>query len=326
MLMKFLITNRGAVAPIFAIALIPMLGAAGAAIDFARAYQERTVIQDSLDGAALAGGRKVGVSTNDEIKAEIDKYYYDNIGNKITNPPALTMEPVTGGTITLTTQLHVPTTLLRIMNMDEIVFNMKTQAKAGMGTIELAMVLDNSTSMAGSKISTLKTAATDLTTKLFNLTSTSTQPDPVKMAVVPFASSVKVGSQYSNEAWVDTGNQSSYNADSLKSTSLLGAANVAASTTDNLALFNGLKDSSGNAITWAGCFQERPDPYDVSDDVATTATPGTLFVPMFAPDEPDNWTCSTSTCPYAGTSNSTRRYNGARTGQPELQQLPAGRR
>jgi hypothetical protein len=34
-------------------------------------------------------------------------------------------------------------------------------------------------------------------------------------------------------------------------------------------------------------------------------------VPMFAPDEPDNWTCSTSTCSYTGTSSSNRVYNGA---------------
>jgi hypothetical protein len=35
---------------------------------------------------------------------------------------------------------------------------------------------------------------------------------------------------------------------------------------------------------------------------------------MFAPDEPDNWTCSTSECAYAGSSSSKRRYNGAPDG------------
>jgi hypothetical protein len=39
-----------------------------------------------------------------------------------------------------------------------------------------------------------------------------------------------------------------------------------------------------------------------------------MFVPMFAPDEPDNWTCSTSNCTYVGSSNSTRKYTGAPTG------------
>ena len=53
---------------------------------------------------------------------------------------------------------------------------------------------------------------------------------------------------------------------------------------------------SGTGSAWAGCVEERQAPYDVQDDVASTATPATMFVPMFAPDEPDNWTCTTGTC------------------------------
>ncbi len=94
----------------------------------------------------------------------------------------------------------------------------------------------------------------------------------------------------------------------------------APSSTNPWSLLSGLKDSSGNAITWAGCVEERPDPYNVTDDPPSTAvTPTaaeakTLFEPMFAPDEPDNWTCSTSSCDYAGSTSSNRRYNGTPTG------------
>lgn len=40
--------------------------------------------------------------------------------------------------------------------------------------------------------------------------------------------------------------------------------------------------------TWAGCVEARPSPYNVDDTTPSTATPATLFVPMFAPDETDN--------------------------------------
>jgi Flp pilus assembly protein TadG len=40
--------------------------------------------------------------------------------------------------------------------------------------------------------------------------------------------------------------------------------------------------------TWQGCVEARPYPYDVNDSVPTTGNPATLFVPMFAPDEPGN--------------------------------------
>ena len=39
---------------------------------------------------------------------------------------------------------------------------------------------------------------------------------------------------------------------------------------------------------WQGCVEARPYPYNTNDAAPTTATPATLFVPMFAPDETDN--------------------------------------
>jgi hypothetical protein len=329
MLKRFVLHAGGAVAPLFAIAAIPMFCAVGAAVDFSRAYQERTVVQDALDAAALSGGKKIGGATNDEIKVEVEKYYYSNIGNKIENPPPLAMT-VVGGTVTLNTTLHVPTFFLRVVGLDEIVFNMATAAKAGMGTIEVMLALDNSGSMSGSKITTLRDAATELTNKLYALAVTSTQPDPVKMGVVPFAASVNVGPQYANASWMDTGSQNPYHADALKCYAAGGTLNssgvcsVSVGTSiNNFTLFSGLQNSSGNPIAWDGCVEERPEPYDADDTPAYTGGGPTLeqrktkFVPLFAPDEPDNWTCSTSGsafCPNSGSSSSNRRYNGAPSG------------
>ncbi len=175
----------------------------------------------------------------------------------------------------------------------------------------MALVLDNSGSMAGSKLSTLKDAASDLTDTVFNLANGSSLTDPVKVGVVPFAASVNVGPQYASASWMDTGAKGTYHGDAMES---YGASSV-----NNFTLFNSLKDSSGNAITWGGCVEARPIPYDVSDDAPSTATSPTaeqkktLFVPMFAPDEPDNWTCSTSSCSYNGSSSKVR-YNGAPSG------------
>ena len=42
-----------------------------------------------------------------------------------------------------------------------------------------------------------------------------------------------------------------------------------------------------NVASWGGCVESRPYPYNVTDDPATTATPATMFVPMFGPDETD---------------------------------------
>lgn len=42
------------------------------------------------------------------------------------------------------------------------------------------------------------------------------------------------------------------------------------------------------SVEWEGCVEMRASPYDLTDAVPTSATPDTLFVPFFWPDEPDN--------------------------------------
>lgn len=59
----------------------------------------------------------------------------------------------------------------------------------------------------------------------------------------------------------------------------------------------------GPFADWQGCVETRPAPYNYSDEPASTATPETLFVPMFAPDEPgERWDLPSN---Y----NSPRAYN-----------------
>ena len=152
--------------------------------------------------------------------------------------------------------------------------------------------------MAGSKISALKTAASDLATKLYGLAATSAQVDPVKMALVPFSGAVNVGPAHAADNWMDKTGIATTMGDNFEASSASTPVNV-------FDLFKAM-----NGMSWAGCVEERPMPHDVDDEAPTTGDPATLFVPMFAPDEPDNWTCSTSTCSHSG-SGSSRTYAGA---------------
>ena len=53
MSLRLIADQRGAVAPIFALILVPMVGLGGAAIDYARAAAARTAMQATLDATAL---------------------------------------------------------------------------------------------------------------------------------------------------------------------------------------------------------------------------------------------------------------------------------
>ncbi|MEJ0012158.1 MAG: pilus assembly protein TadG-related protein [Bauldia sp.] len=329
MWIQFLRDRRASVAPIFAVALLPMLVATGAAIDFSRAFRQRTVVQDSLDAAALAAGKQLGIIKDDDVKQLAQDFYGANVGNKVDVIPEMKPDITAGQpTLTLHTALQVPTYFLGLIGIKQFTFNLVAQSTQAMGTIEVALALDNSTSMClscsaadqnndSTKIGTLKKAAKSLVGTLYGLAATSTKPEPVKVSVVPFAGSVNVGPSVT---WIDKLGLGTKNA--MRDTGLLGAANAAPASFIPFSVFSTLKDSSGNDVTWGGCVETRTSPNDINDvppPLSTVTSPTTdealaMFEPMVAPDEPDNWTCTTSTCDDVGTQNSNRRYRGAPSG------------
>ncbi len=281
LLKRFARSCSGSVLPTFAIAFIPLFIAMGGVVDYTNAFDKKEVVQDAMDSAALAAGKKIGLLTMDELRQDVDHYYTSNIGDNLADPPTLTTS-VNVSTITLTTDLHVPTYFLGIIGLHELVFHLKSQATLALGTLEVMMVLDNSGSMTtNNNIATLRQAATNLTDTLYNLGATSTKPDPVKVGLVPFAAAVNIGSQYQNDAtatWLDKNGIATYAADTMDGS------------TDDVNPFSLISDMRNTS--WGGCVEMRPMPYDVTDDTPTSTNPDTMIAPMFAPDVPDNWTCS----------------------------------
>jgi Flp pilus assembly protein TadG len=52
---RFLLQSQGSVAPLLALALVPIVGLVGAAVDYSRASDVRTKLQAAMDSAVLAG-------------------------------------------------------------------------------------------------------------------------------------------------------------------------------------------------------------------------------------------------------------------------------
>ena len=318
--------TRGNVAVLFGLGLIPMVLGVGIAVDYGRALMVRERMQGALDAATLGVGSWPGLSEA-QMQSKAQEYFNANFkpSNSAASNSMGTVSPLhlstSGNSIIVSASASVPTTFMRVANIDHVDVVASTTVVVGMGTAEVALALDNSGSMTGSKIDALKTAASNLVDTLFAAAQNSPEADPIKIAVVPFAAGVNVGSQYASANWMDTGNKNPYHADAQR-------AYGAPSTTNNFTLLNSLKTSSGAAVTWGGCVEARPMPYDVTDDAPSTGSPSTLFVPMFAPDEPDNWTATTSNCTTANnctfacadggtscsSSSSTLVFNGAPPG------------
>lgn len=236
---------RGNVAILFGVAIIPLVLGVGVAVDYGRALLVRERMQGALDAATLAVASWPGLS-DAQMQAKAQEYFNANYptSNSFGAVSPLSLSN-SGNTIVVSVSGSVPTTFMRLANIDDVNVGASTTVLIGMGTAEVALALDNSGSMTGSKISALKAAASDLVDTLFTAAQNSVEADPIKIAVVPFAAGVNVGSQYADALWMDTGNANQNHADAQR-------AYGAPSTTNNFTLLSSLKTSRGAAVNWGG--------------------------------------------------------------------------
>ncbi len=195
----------GAAAVIFAITLLPMALAIGAAIDYAGAVRMRTTLTSSLDSAALSvavaqvSGQNVTM-THSALSSAVKKALLASLGAGYTMASTTVDANVdASGALTATAQITVPTKFMGLIGVRNMDVNAKTTVTLPAGPVEVAMVLDTTGSMAGAKIAALQTAATNLTNTLFSIPNASSN---VKVAVVPFTDYVNIGLADRNASWL----------------------------------------------------------------------------------------------------------------------------
>lgn len=261
--------ERGVVAVLFAITFAGMFLLAAIAVDFGRTQTELVRVQNAVDSAALAASHRLGLPDQDTSGPQKATAFFQ--ANLAKHPSVGVLDSVTldasKGEVGAKARGDMLSSLLRAAGLGDMGFKTNATVKRGKGTIELALVLDTSGSMAGTYIDDLKTAAQNLVNVVFTGVEGT---EKVKVGVVPFAASVNVGPANINAAWMDT-----------KGLAPTHFENFAQPKTR----FELLKQMG---VGWAGCVEARPAPHDVTDSTPTEKTPATLFVPMFNPDEPDD--------------------------------------
>jgi hypothetical protein len=117
--------ERGAVALIFAFALIPVLGFAGAAVDYVRATQSRGKVQAAVDGAALAAVL-AQVPTVSERQAAAQKVFGAIRSEGLIATPAFS---ITNTSATVTASGQVDTSLLKVLHVPQIAIASRAKAE-----------------------------------------------------------------------------------------------------------------------------------------------------------------------------------------------------
>jgi Flp pilus assembly protein TadG len=192
---NFIGNTSGSVAVILGIVATVMIGAAGIALDFAHASYIRTSLQHALDSAVLAASAS-HVQTEEEAEALIHEYMASNWKQKFPTL-AVDIKPKVGeDNVTGVATTQVPTLLMGILGIKEIGVRVSSTATASIDKIEVAMVIDNSSSMR-SNLDLLKNSLLSVVETLNNSLSSD-----IKYAIVPYSIYVNVGTSNKDESWL----------------------------------------------------------------------------------------------------------------------------
>jgi Flp pilus assembly protein TadG len=204
-LLPFRRDERANVAPMFAIAAIPILGLTGTAVDYSNANAARTAMQAALDSTALMLSKEANGLTQTQLNEKATQYFTANISNteakNIVVTPVFSTPQAGNFVLSLSASASVDLRFMKLFGQGSMPISSSMEIKWGIKKLELAMVLDNTGSMAqSSKMTHLKTAAHNLLTTLKNAAK---KAGDVKVAIIPFDVTVKPGTSYKDEFWID---------------------------------------------------------------------------------------------------------------------------
>ena len=278
---RFLEDRSGNVAITFALAVIPVLGLVGAAIDYSRAVNTRAVLQAATDAAVLQAAQISTSQTQTVQQQTIQSVIAARLaGSQLSG---LNVSITGSGTnIQVRSTGTVPTIMARMLGKTSAPVSATAQAVWGVSSIEIALALDNTGSMSEvlggqTKMQSLITAATNFITSMQNA---STAQSTIKVALVPFDTDVNVGTGNLNASWVDRSGIGSYGQYTSGVNQLCSDWYAAYDQMQRL-FCQFLQPVAGpwNSGNWKGCIWDREQPYAVMNTPWNVATSGTMFEP-----------------------------------------------
>jgi Flp pilus assembly protein TadG len=179
-------SDRGNVAMIFAITLVPLILAGGAGVDLARYEAIRVEMQDGLDrGVLAAASLSQKQKTADVLKSYMNNLSYGkDVVIDFSEATALNSRKISA-----TASYSIGTAFMHLAGVKTLTINTASSAEEAKQNIELSLMLDMSGSMVGSKIKNLKVASQQFIDQIL----TDDTKDYTTISVVPYAGHVNVG-------------------------------------------------------------------------------------------------------------------------------------
>jgi len=259
LLTRFWNNRQGSIAPMLGIALLPLLGAVGAAIDYTQANATRTAFQSALDATALMLSKTAAMQSNADLQATAINdfnamFTATNAKNVVITANYSTTD---GSKVVLSGSAYVNTNFLGVLGIDKININATTSTMWGNTRLRVALVLDNTGSMASSgKMTALKTASQNLLTQL---KSSAVNADDVYVSIIPFNKDVNVDASNYGQSWLRWDLWEAVN----------GKCSDTSYHSQSSCVSHGKIWTPAAHTTWTGCVTDRDQNFDTTNDAPT---------------------------------------------------------
>lgn len=267
-------SKRGNVAITFALAAIPLLGFIGAAIDYSAASAAKVDLQSALDSTALMLAREAASDSSSQLQTHASQYFTAVFQKPQASNVAITATYTSSGgsQVTVAGSASIATAFMSILGFPSLNISGSSTTKWGMSRLRVALVLDNTGSMAQyGKLSALKTATQNL---LSQLQAAVTTNGDVYVSIIPFVKDVDLGAGNYAASWIDWTDWNSNNGTCSSGWGWGGATKSTCSGTWTPANHN----------TWNGCVTDRGTSsapssgnYDTNVVAPSTAIVATLY-------------------------------------------------
>lgn len=193
----FLKDTAGNLSIVFAVAMLPVLGVGAVAVDYSSLHSERETLRHQVDSALLAAavyfeGGQDGKDSREDIALQtmVANGYDMSLGK-----PIFTDD---NGLLTLEAEIQHQLAFGKLIGKTEVDLYVRSQATTGgLDSIEIALVLDNTSSMNyDGKIGALKLAGQSFVRNIRDTNS------GARISIVPFNRYVRVSEEHRNASWI----------------------------------------------------------------------------------------------------------------------------
>lgn len=186
--------TKGNVATMFGISLLVFIAAIGSAIDYARLISTNSKLQSLSDSLTLAAAIGWQEGQHDETGLDEFARIYLAANDASHLQAAWEME---GGELNFTLQTTQEMIFMGIFNQSEKIVGATSSVPVLKAkNFNVALVLDSTLSMTGTRMLSLKRAANEMIDVI-----RTTDSDDTYVSVVPFSEMVKIPTSYGNASW-----------------------------------------------------------------------------------------------------------------------------